>query len=609
MKRNKSIWYFYLLTAALHLLICKHSKAQEFDPSTWYKFVSTSSNTPLLDTFKVQNFTDHPSLFNWEYETTGQTELFRPADEGITDAPDGGALKLYPGSRFKINLTSFEGHSNVIFQAIYSAWKVNPGENLIITADRNEDQINNLVYLTPPQKLYSRSFTERKAAGKEPVPSIIILKSPSTLQLDIATAEEASGGFYALDSVYAYGTIKKASLFSGTGQWNDLARWSHLPPYRHRIALINGHATINNTTQCDEIRLGNGSLNVAAGQRLEAKNINFCAENFAFHSSGEVKIQDRVTVHRDIPKKGVWYFISFPFDVYLYDVDLDIKLRDRSEKSGGNFYYVYTYNGEKRSREGQSNSNWEVVPVTIDRERPIFAKGKGYLIALDEMSKKEIIKFSSARGAVPTDFGKSTTLTIDPGVQSLTNNEDQGWVLCGNPLPSALPVSALSSPDLDGYVYIYDGKNYVPYPLDSDYLIPPCAAFFVKARRATEITIHSPKNIPANARTLYNPEPLHTVKAEPLAYGSTTSPASPPVTKKPTINLNVNSLFIEDLLMPGVVCIWDLSGRLCWTEAVNAGSSVIHLPPSLKRGMYIIQLETKKDKSQHKFSWNQLFSK
>jgi len=609
MKVKKTTFGFYSFSVILLLLICIHSSAQDTNPSTWNSFVSGSGNTIIRDTFKVQTFTAKPSLYNWPYEVTGNTILFNPLDDGITDAPDGGALKMMPDSRFKVALTSFEGHTQVWIEAIYAAWKVKPGENLLVTANRSVDPLKKQEILSPPNTNYSRSFTERKEESAGKIASILITKNPSDFQLDVLRESEASEGFYALDSVYAHGEIKMFSLFTGTGLWEEVARWSHQPVFRHRKALINGHVTINTPVSCNQIFLGNATLDIAADQQLNLNKLTICGEEASFSSSGETNIKEEITVHRTFPLKGRWYFISLPFDVYMEGIDPEFKLMDDTPNNGGNYFYLYTYNGDKRNQNDNDEGNWEVVSAQIPDGRPVFEKGKGYLIALDEKAGTQTLSFSSISGVIPSDFGKTGKLSISvSSYTSSTDKANQGWHLCGNPLPCPLPITAISSEDLDGYIYVYNGNTYEPYALDEDYAIPPFSAFFVKANRSTEIQIHSSAITKSN-NIIPISEPLYETKVEPRTSGFTVSTVSSPAIKRPNSYLNATSLFLEDLLMPGAVYIWDIGGRLYWKKEVNAGSSVIHLPSTLPDGSYIINVETKSYRYQHKFIWNQFLSK
>lgn len=603
METKKTISRFYLLLVLLLLLIYKHSTAQNINPSTWQSFVTGSSNPIVRDTFRVQTFTGIPSRYELAYTTIGNTALFNPADEGIPDAPDGGALRMNPDSRLKVNAIAKEGHTDIYIEAIYAAWKVKPGENLYVSAER-KTPLHKVEYLVPPEANYSRSFREKKElVSGSVVHSLIVTSNPTTFQLDASRINPESGGFYAVDSLYVHGNIKAFSLFTGTGQWEEITKWSHYPAFRHRNALINGTATIDSPVACNQVFLGDGALEIVAGQQMEINRLIFCGEESALYASGEVKIKEEVTVYRSFPTKGNWYFISFPFDVYPQGIDPAFTQKDDTCNDGGDYFYLCTYNGEKRDRHNQAEGNWEVVPATIEEGRPVFERGKGYLIALDEEATRQTLAFSSTPGTVSPDFGKTATLSIPLTALPASDKNHQGWYLCGNPLPAPLPLRALASADLDGFIYLYNGDTYEPYSLDNDYAIPPFSAFFVKAKKATEIEVHT-SAITQNNIILSQSKPLYATKAEPRTSGSTVSTVSSPAVKRPNCYLNANVLSIEELLMPGVAYLWDIGGRLYWKEEVDAGSSVIHLPAALPPGCYIVRVDTKSFIYQYKLVWD-----
>ncbi|MDR2968724.1 MAG: hypothetical protein LBV32_03855, partial [Tannerellaceae bacterium] len=577
------------------------SPAQKvINPSTWDSFVAGSENSVLCDTFKVQSFIP-ASADEWPYEVFGKTELFNPSDEGITDAPDGWALKLKPGSRFIINLASPKAYTDVKIQMIYAAWKLMPGEDLRLTADRESKPLSNVNIISPTKKDYSRSFTQKKEESATKGVSLIVANSPTRVQLDVVNnATNSNGGFYALDSVAAYGNIPTFSLFTGTGSWDEPSRWSHLPVFRHRKALINGHSTIDSPVACNSIYLGNGSLNLSPKQRLNVGRFIFCGDDASFSSSGEVTVGEGVTVYRTFPLKGRWYFISFPFDVYTEGIAPAFKLMDNTSNDGGDYFYLYTYNGDKRGLNNSAEGNWEVVSSAIPKGRPVFEKGKGYLLALDEKATTQTLSFSSATERLSVDFGKTGKLSIplSDGTTS-ADRENRGWYLCGNPLPGYLPVKSIASKDLDGYIYVCNGNGYDAYALDEDYAIPPFSAFFVKANQTTEIQVN-PTPDTKSTSPIPMSQPLPETKAEPRSPGSAVSTMPSPETNRPNSYINRNTLFLNGLSTPGIVYAWDTAGRLHRKEKVNAGSSVIHLPSILPPGNYILRVDTENYNFRHK---------
>ena len=123
------------------------------------------------------------------------------------------------------------------------------------------------------------------------------------------------------DSVFAYGDIPSYSLFSGIGNWNDTTLWSHLPPLRHRNALIKGNVSITTDTYCKDIAIHSGSLEINPGSLFILQNLDLYENKASLHSGGTILLSGRITFHKTFEEPGKWYFISFPFDVYPPGID------------------------------------------------------------------------------------------------------------------------------------------------------------------------------------------------------------------------------------------------------------------------------------------------
>ena len=154
--------------------------------------------------------------------------------------------------------------------------------------------------------------------------------------------------------MYAYDTPKVLS-FLRYRQLNDKPRWSNLPPLRRRCALISGTATINSSIECQTASLGNG------GSLAITENGHFIVNNLFLHSTdnpptatdfsptvqGELSVKEYITLQYTFPEKGKWYFLSFPFDVYLKEIDNRFQLKDEQFTGNGDYFYMLTYNGDK----------------------------------------------------------------------------------------------------------------------------------------------------------------------------------------------------------------------------------------------------------------------
>jgi hypothetical protein len=587
-----------LISGILSIASCTLLHAQKFNPlspSTWAEFVSGSNNPSIKeDTLRLQTFRNAPTD-NLTYRTSGNTSIFNPLDDGITDASGGYALKLSPGSTLRVDVLPIKSSSYTLHYR-YAVQKVKPGENLYISIDRKEP-VENYPWIEVTEKDYSASFFTPKL---EKADILQIYNEPYSAELRIGEAKDGvNAGYYAIDSVYVTGETNVYSLFTGDGNWQDCALWSHDPVWRYRHALVNGNASVNQSTACDRLFIGQGGVSVEPGKSLQAGEIVFCGPESYLRSSGEVHVSGKATVHRTFAEKGRWYFISFPFDVYADGIDAGFQLKDDALNQGGNYFYLYRYNGEKRSANNSASMNWEVLPSGIMQEnRPVFEKNKGYLIALDEKADRNSLSFSSRTGDIPEGFGRNGTIAVSVPLKGDSSIDSHyGWYLCGNPLPSPLPLSSIqSNENLDGYAYIYDEGGFKAYPLTSEYALPPFAAFFVKAGTDTELTINPSSPATRQYAVLPASAPLQTLRTEPQ-----TSPVSsglaPQIQRS---SISGHSLHLENILTPGTVYVTDFTGRTVWRKKTGAGSSVIPLPLTAG-GVYILHIETSSYQSRHKF--------
>lgn len=598
----------HLLLSGLFIIILGHFslQAQEINPTTWASFVGSAQNRTVSDTFRLQLFTEHVDN-NWSYETTGETSIFDPKTVGIMDGSDGLSLKLLPGSTLRMSDISFGTYQNVEIIAIFAFRNVMRAENLYLTSNRKGTSINRIASLTLTDNS-SVSFKGIKQMNGSPESHRLRVKSdPWNMLLEVGEDPNTSiGGFYAIDSLYAVGEVKRYSLFTGEGSWHEAEKWTDDPALRRRHAMINGAVTVDSYATCRNLYLGDGSVYVEEEQMLSAERMLFCGSESSFSSAGETAIKDKVSVYWTCPEKNKWYFISLPFDVYAEGIDAAFTLKDDLPNDGGNYFYLYSYDGEARSRgEVTEEGYWRVVPASsLTSGQPILQKNKGYLIALDEKADRQTLCLSSLPGVIPLDFGQKGHITITTAQKGeLVAEEEHGWYLCGNPFPSPLPLRSLASSFGSGAsVFLYEEGDYVAYPMNSDYALPAFSAFFVKAESDKEILVTAP-NTTTIYRMLSTSEALSKAKAEPT-FSSPVSTTSSPLTQTQFSYVNANRLFLEHLLMPGVAYMVDLRGRICWQKEVKPGTTVLSLPSSLPKGFYIVCVKTSQYQAQHKFILN-----
>lgn len=545
-------------------------RAQVSNPSEWSGFVKGSGNTVVVDTFRMQTFSGAAGD-NWEY--TGS--------DGVV-IEKGGGLKIPLKGKVSFEPYTLESFQRVSAVITLSAHSIVAGDTLFVELDnKNGKNRGGAVY---PQ-------------GKDkPVESVRFGSNPYRLDFFASTLKANTQGYFFIDSIYAKDTIPRYSLFSGTGNWNDKSCWSHLPPFRHRRALINGDVEINSLVQCNQASLADGRLHITDNGHFIVDELFLHNTDISLTVAGELTVNKQITIYYTFPEKGKWYFLSFPFDVSLKGLDPRFKLKDDTFSGNGNYLYVQTYNSDKRASSQQATGNWEVFPMPSSSENPlIFEKGKGYLVALDAAASDNTLTFSVDKENIPDNFGKAASIPINISSSGDADTDHGGWYLCGTPLPAPLKLSRIKpDPALDGNIYLYEGNTYKPYPIGSNYALPPLAAFFVKATAATELTITGELSA-ANAILLKSDFSLRSELAEPTEVKTQISQVERETGKS---FIKGNTLYLDNLPSAGKVKVIDVAGRVVYSRAVPNRSSV--LPLSLRSGLYIIIIEAGGYRAQHK---------
>lgn len=571
-------------------------RSQVSNPSTWESFVQSGSNISIRDTFRMQTF-EGLATDNWTYETTGEASIADLSE--VTEIPGKHGrygLRMSLGSRVAFEHFSLSNYQDV---------KISVHKGGIL--------------LSAGEEMYAKTYREGETQGPSLVNGInattgitaflatAITRNPPGVDLIVpAPVADSQHGCYYVDSVHAHGMIPTYSLFTGSGDWNDTVRWSHLPAYRRRKALVNGDVSVGTRVCCEEILIGNGTIRIAPAGSLSVNNLSVYSDNTAsassagLRSSGDLHVAGTMAVEKTFAQKDKWYFVSFPFDVYASGIDPDFQLGDDKSDTNGNYLYIQTYNGDKRASSQSLSNNWEVMPrTTINSALPIFKKNKGYLIAIDASADRQTLRFTSKEGDIPNDLGKNGQAPIQITVNTQSASQDHnGWYLCGNPLPAPLPLDQIEAdPALDGYVYLYDGSTYQAYAIGSDFALPPFSAFFVKASKNTSLIVRGTSE-PASYKLLPAGAPLSSLKSEPRARQE--SPVSNQSLSLPGLRcrLENKALFIDDLPSAGKVELFTPEGRLAFAREVRAGSSVLPIP--LSPGVYILIVRTKQDQARRK---------
>ncbi len=554
---------FFLFAAGCPL------RAQVSNPSAWESFVNSKDNPVVSDTFRLQTF-GKSDRDNWIYQA--DKNVLPPGKEHTLRIPAGSSVAFTP---FRLSLYEkveicvyFRGENLTVNQTLQcQTYRNNQSETINVPLDnlhKNGWQFN------------------------------YIKNNPSELTLLSHAPEEEADGAFLFDSVYATGNILAYSLFSGSGDWNDTARWSHLPPLRNRCALIQGETTVSTDTQCRDVAIHSGSLQLLTGNALSLHDLSLYGDEAFFRSNGTLEQSGRITVHKTFEETGKWYFISFPFDVYPAGIDSRFQQQDELFEGSGNYFYLQRYDGDRRASLNQASGNWEVVPRHTDPQTPLFEKNKGYLIALDSEATDRTLSFTSQVGGMPEDFARVglVPLTIQSD-QTADNAANFGWFLCGNPLPAPLALSQIeANPALDGNVYVFDGQTYQTYSIreNPDYALPPFSAFFLKASQETELKVQALTTSAAQLQMIRTGVFLSANPTEPVPSTSSTHTETP-CPDELHISLTGRQLHVENLPENTLLRLYTLTGQCIFTRQVTAGACTLSLPGHTQ-GVYLLQLQS-----------------
>lgn len=552
--------------------------AQVSNPSSWESFVNSDDNILVSDTFRLQTFGDS-GWDNWEYTTSGTTQILDVSSVNIDKLGGKMGLRMSLGSRINFKQYTPTLYTDVKAEIFFGGRYLKKGNNLSIRIYREDEN--------PVSTLFIPDSTDSCKYNL-----LSIIRTPLRFDLFSASSSSNPKGYYCLQYALAYGDIPSYSLFSGIGNWNDTTLWSHLPPLRHRNALIKGDVNITTDTYCKDIAICSGSLQINPGNRFILQNLDVYENEAFLYSEGTILLSDRITLHKTFEESGKWYFVSFPFDVYPSGIDPRFKQKDATPNDGGNYFYVQSYNGDKRSSTNQSAGNWEVVPIRPDNV-PLFEKNKGYLIALDEKATDRTLSFSSHLGDIPEDFAHTGVSAIPLGSYMTSDNqENYGWYLCGNPFPAPLVLSQIEKNSaLDGNIYIYDGSGYKTYSLNSNYALPPFAAFFIKASSPTELKVSSNNTSTKAMEIIQTNFPISKSIAEPHPAKQNTAIGNPDA-KDFHFFIKDKQLYLRNIPETGYIRLLNMMGQCLLQKEIRQGSQVIRITD--RPGMYILQIHSAK---------------
>ena len=226
-----------------------------------------------------------------------------------------------------------------------------------------------------------------------------------------------------------------------------------------------GHLTtstslsVGNFTQYEDLASGNGLTTMITNAEMSSDNV-----------SVKMKI-----------KTGLWYFISFPFDVNLKDINV----------SDGVYWVVREYSGANRA--ARSEDTW--LDKTSDS---MLNAGLGYILQCSVGEKESEVDFLFP--AIGNNNKNSIFSHTDVTLPLVAYNSEylfnQNWNLIGNPYPAFYNSKTLGH---KGVITTWNGNGYTAYSLsDDEYFLKPFEAFFVQKSDADGISFK------ANGRYLIN---------------------------------------------------------------------------------------------------------
>ena len=445
------------------------AQSEWFSPQQWESLVQDPQKNPIIrDTVLYQSFdSDNPLSIN--YSVSGQYDFFYPQEEGILGASDSRAIRLYPGSTLTIDTLIYPALKMAEIHIPFAFQHVNKEEDIYFTtyfySGATESDARPYTVMSNDCSRYFRQVYAGRQCfyrGRR--------SNPYQLQIKVTKPASASNGYYCIDSLFLVGNIELYSLLQQSGTWHDHALWSHDYPSLRRVALIDADVQINQAAECLHLINNQKEIQIQPGGNLRTQQIT------TFHTFEE---------------KGKWYFVSFPHDVYPEGIDSRFQLGDASTMTTepvNNILYILTYDGKSRADNNQTRGNWKVIsPDDVVPGEVLLQRGKGYLIAIDETAAYQTLTFSSPKHQ-QIRLTDNTSVGIEAQLLQSGSEAHNGWILCGNPYPSALSLQEiLPNPALDGNIYIYNGTDYDSYPIGSNYKIPAGSAFFIKANHDTNL--------------------------------------------------------------------------------------------------------------------------
>lgn len=546
----------------------------------WHSFVQSSNNPIVKDTFLRQSFEGDPSD-NWKYQLNEKAELFYFEFADLSGGMGKKAVKLKGGGHLSFTRFDAHGYTEPMIWVEAGGKNCNPYQLLLFNSFRSEDE--QIEVIKPKSKGQNYKLTNYWIAKKQGEP-----KGFEAYHNDEKATIKT--GYYIIDNVLVHGSIPEYSFIEAGGDWNDSLKWSHLPPARNRKALLAAEIFAKAPIHCKQIWIGKGSLSMKEASDLHIDQLilyDNLQDKGSYYSTGNTYITGSTSVIKTFPSKGLWYFVSFPFDVYPDGIEQTFTHKDDTETDSGNFYYIKRYNHHLRADKGRLATNWEVIKTAEANENtPLLKKNVGYLFALDEGATQTTLRFQSTSGTSSPDFGRTGEIDLYPAFGAV--EEDNGWFLCGNPLPGYLPLKNIEhNPLVTDEIWVYNGVEYTAYPAESDYVLPPFSAFFVKAAGETQLKIKAQEDVLKGQTIIPTHHPLNNEKAEPGDSPTSNLRVDP---TEVTISVQGKQLHIKGAKENSKLAVYNIQG-VSIDQAVVTTDYYI-LPVALPTGIYIVTLSS-----------------
>ena len=157
---------------------------------------------------------------------------------------------------------------------------------------------------------------------------------------------------------------------------------------------------------------------------------------------------------------GIWYFITFPFDVNVKDIVVDEDA----------LWVVRKYSGEDRAN--LTGNTWQ--NMTDDT---VLKAGEGYIF---NCAKEDgnAVSFKIRPAANGNALFANTPVAKQLNEYASEFAHNASWNLVGNSYPAYLNIKGV---DFDAPITVWDNGSYYAYlPLDDDLALQPFQAFFVQ---------------------------------------------------------------------------------------------------------------------------------